>query len=158
MPIRHSIKALLLRDGALLLNRCRRKDGRNYYDLPGGGQDLYESREEALRRELLEETGYQVRPLRLAAVGEEIYTDPALRERFPQYTHRLFSIYLAELVSETQSVPTEPDSVTLGADWVPLDQLNELPELLPIGLKAALPAILQGEFVNLDTVYMDWAE
>ena len=46
MAIRCAAKALIVRDGWLLLNRCRRSDGAVYYDLPGGGQNPFESMEE----------------------------------------------------------------------------------------------------------------
>lgn len=158
MSIRHSVKAILIRNGQILLNRCIRPDGSFYFDLPGGGQELYESKADALIREVREETGYIVRPLRLAAVGEEIYTDPVVRRNYPDYTHRLFSIYLAELIGGEQTRPTEPDFATLGSEWLPLPALPDLPAILPLGMKEALPRILAGEFVDLGTVFMDWTE
>ena len=57
MAIRCAAKALIVKDGRLLLNRCRRSDGGVYYDLPGGGQNLFESMEDAVIREVREEAG-----------------------------------------------------------------------------------------------------
>ncbi len=48
--------AVVVRDGKILVIR-RRKDGRNYCVLPGGGVEEGENLREACRRELLEETG-----------------------------------------------------------------------------------------------------
>ena len=72
MAIRCAAKALIVRDGCLLLNRCRRGNSDVYYDLPGGGQHPFESMEEAVRREVMEEAGIGVRILRFAALAEEI--------------------------------------------------------------------------------------
>ena len=47
MSIRSAAKAIIVKDGQILLNRCRHKDGSIYYDLPGGGQHQYESCVEA---------------------------------------------------------------------------------------------------------------
>ena len=38
MAIRCAIKAIIIKNGAILLNRCKGEDGDIYYDLPGGGQ------------------------------------------------------------------------------------------------------------------------
>ena len=44
MPIRSTVKALIVRQGRILLNRCAHEDGSAYYDLPGGGQRPYPQR------------------------------------------------------------------------------------------------------------------
>ena len=43
MAIRCASKAIILENDAVLLNKCKRADGTVYYDLPGGGQKVYES-------------------------------------------------------------------------------------------------------------------
>ena len=54
MIIRVSNKALIFREGRVLLNKCARADGSGfYYDLPGGGQRPGEAAEDGLRREIL---------------------------------------------------------------------------------------------------------
>lgn len=80
MMIRCSAKAIILHNGEILVNRCREeKTGEIYYDLPGGGQHPFETMEEAVVREVLEETGYAVETGRFAAVAEEIYEDEELQ-------------------------------------------------------------------------------
>src|SRR5699024_566285 len=59
MPVRNSAKALVLHEGKILVNRCTSRFG-DYYALPGGGQREGETLLEAVRRELLEETGFRV--------------------------------------------------------------------------------------------------
>ncbi len=99
--IRNSAKALLLStDGRVLLNRCVTSSGEEYFDLPGGGQHVYETMEEAVVREVLEETGLAVEPVRFAALCEEIFTDPDMRRRYPEYCHRTLHIFLVRAVSD----------------------------------------------------------
>ena len=59
MAIRNTAKALLVSNGRILVNRCVTQEGGVYYDLPGGGQHMLETMEEAVIREVLEETGRQ---------------------------------------------------------------------------------------------------
>lgn len=51
---RHAVRAVIVRDGRLLLLHTRRYDD---YSFPGGGLDLGEDAIDGLRRELMEETG-----------------------------------------------------------------------------------------------------
>ena len=61
MAIRNSAKAIVIDRGRILLNRCTSRFG-EYYALPGGGQNPGETLIETVKRELLEETGYEVNP------------------------------------------------------------------------------------------------
>lgn len=110
MAIRVGIKALIVRDGRILLNRCRRGDKFTYYTLPGGGQRQYESVMQALEREIREETGLSIRPLRMAAMCEEITTDLKSRAQSPDYTHRLTLIFAAKPLDDVSAAPEHPDS------------------------------------------------
>ena len=63
---RKSARALIIRDGALLVFRRRRYDSKKdvwheYYSIPGGGVDKGESPEQAVVRELKEEMGVDIR-------------------------------------------------------------------------------------------------
>ncbi len=71
MGIRNSAKAVIIDKGQVLVNKHINTlgemyyglpDGAEYYDLPGGGQHQYETLEQAVTRECLEETAT---PLRL---------------------------------------------------------------------------------------------
>ncbi len=68
------VAVALMRGGRLLLVR-HRKEGEDYYLLPGGGVKWGESMEEALRREVREETGLEVQAGRLLCVSETLYPD-----------------------------------------------------------------------------------
>lgn len=143
MAIRVGIKALIVRDGRILLNRCRRVDKFTYYTLPGGGQRQYESVMQALEREIREETGLSIRPLRMAAMCEEITTDLKSRAQSPDYTHRLTLIFAAKPLDDVSAAPEHPDSEMQCSEWVALEQADELnlyPRPLRRHIKEALCA------------------
>ncbi len=155
MGPRVSAKALIVHNGRMLLNQCEDTANGLYYTLPGGGQRQYEPLEHTVVREVLEETGYLVHPLRLAGIYEEIFTDPSLRAAYPAYTHRLYLIFLCELSGEEQAAPTETDMSQKSCVWIDcaaLPAIRMLPEV--IGIK--LPAMLSsGNAVFLGTGFTD---
>jgi len=159
MPIRCAAKALIFRDGKILLNRCRHEDGSIYYDLPGGGQHQYESMHDAVVREVLEETGYCVRILRPAAFSEEIYTDSSLRAAYPDYAHRICHIFLAEIDGNSIQLPTEMDHFMEKSEWITLNDAAMMTNLCPPGLSEALPEITNTDHILfLGTHYNDTPE
>jgi 8-oxo-dGTP pyrophosphatase MutT (NUDIX family) len=144
MSIRNSAKAILLRDGKVLLSKCRRKTGGIYYDLPGGGQNPFETMEEAVVRECLEETGYLVRPVRLVAIAEEIFTDEHIRRLYPDYAHKIFHIFLAEIADSVQREITESDYDHLESGWYPVSEVSSFP-LLPSAVAERFEEVIRAE-------------
>ena len=146
--MRSEVKALLLLEGRLLLNRCRDESGAFYYALPGGGQRPFEPMETALVREVLEETGLHIRAGRLAAVAEEISENPQERERFPEYAHRIHHIFLAECIGTKGEAPTGLDSGQEGCEWVSPAEAQRLP-LCRLPLRGQLCALIESPGVRL---------
>lgn len=72
MSIRSTAKAVIINNDKILLNKCYDEYYGDYYSLPGGGQHTYETLQEAIVRECLEETGYKVKVVRFSALFEEI--------------------------------------------------------------------------------------
>ncbi len=142
MAVRCASKAIILRNGKVLLNRCRTEAGEVYYDLPGGGQKAYEPMEETVVREVAEETGYRVRVTGFLGLIEQIHEDPALRETWPDYAHRINHIFRAEVIGAPQA-PTEKDFEYEGSLWVPLAEADTLP-FRPASLSGKLAALLEG--------------
>jgi 8-oxo-dGTP diphosphatase len=69
--IRVRVAAVVLLDGHVVLVRHRHGE-RTYHLLPGGGVEVGETLGEALQREVLEETGLEVRLLRPLFVNDSI--------------------------------------------------------------------------------------
>ena len=143
MSIRSTAKALIIHNGKALLNKCSDKHAGDYYSLPGGGQNKFETLHEALVRECKEETGYEVNPIKLIGVCELISTDEAFREKQPKYAHKMFHIFLCELASDSIEPPTETDSTQVGIEWVDIDTLHTI-RLLPKSFGEQISDILSG--------------
>ena len=125
MPVRNSAKALVLHEGKILVNRCTSRFG-DYYALPGGGQREGETLLEAVRRELLEETGFRVVPLRLSGLYERV-----CENRADGASHKLYFIFLCHLAEEQGGAPTERDRFQVGMEWIDASELRPAQPLPP---------------------------
>ena len=74
-----AVSAAILRDGKVLLVRRARKPALGVYTLPGGVVEAGETLEEALVREVREETGLAIEPVTLAGHREVIVHDTEAR-------------------------------------------------------------------------------
>ena len=147
MAIRNSSKALLVSNGRILVNRCVARTGEVYYDLPGGGQHDFETMEEAVVREVLEETGYHVRVIRFAALAEEIsdyiLNDPKMEE-YREYAHRAIHIFLVALTEEGQDMPTETDYQQQESVWLSLEEADGL-MFFPVQINGKISGLARNE-------------
>ncbi|MEA4823924.1 MAG: NUDIX domain-containing protein [Clostridiaceae bacterium] len=143
MAIRCAAKAVILQNNRILLNQCETERGIVYYTLPGGGQHPYETMEEAVVREVAEETGYRSEVVRFLAMTEEIHDDPVVRERFPDYTHRVLHIFLVRLLGEEAGAITETDSDQKGSVWMSLRDADTV-TFRPASLSGQIGALASG--------------
>ena len=118
LSARNSAKAIVINNGKILVNRCESRFG-EYYTLPGGGQKTGEMLTETVRRELLEETGYSVTPLRLSGIYERVSEG-----RDEGMCHKIYFIFLCRLNSGSHVDPSETDRFQIGTDWVPLREIG----------------------------------
>jgi ADP-ribose pyrophosphatase YjhB (NUDIX family) len=70
-----AISAAIFRDGRVLIVRRARPPAHGLYTLPGGGVELGETLEEAVVREVREETALDVEPIALAGYRQAIVHD-----------------------------------------------------------------------------------
>ena len=66
----------------------------------------------------------------LIALCEEICENPKTRELYPEYIHKMYHIFLSELVCDVAKNPTEIDDMQVSSEWVDIEQLDEI-HLMP---------------------------
>jgi 8-oxo-dGTP diphosphatase len=123
---RVAVKALLIRDRSILMNRYVEPDGREVFALPGGGQEHGEDQVAALIRECREEIGAQVEVHQVACFFE-VMTAPGRRDgTVIDSFHQVNIGYWCGLAEgEEPGEGTEPDARQAGTAWLPLDRLGE---------------------------------
>lgn len=134
MSARNSAKAIVIHRGKMLVNRCISRYG-EYYTLPGGGQNRGETLLNTVRREVLEETGYRVTPMRLSGIFERVSEG-----RDEGMGHKIYFIFLCKLESEDRAEPSETDKFQIGSDWIPLSEARSR-NLFPRAIRDNLHAL-----------------
>ena len=148
-PIRNSAKAIIIRNGCLLLIRNRGEEG-DWHTLPGGGQNHGETLREALQRECQEEIGVRVQVGELRFVREYIGRNHEFAEQDAE-THQVE--FMFECWIDASSTPANgktPDAQQTGVAWIPLSEL-ESSRLYP----KVLCQILKNGLSDLTTRYLD---
>lgn len=143
--LRPSAKAVIVRDGRLLVTRNSSPGdpAGEWHILPGGGQRPGETLADTLRREVLEETGLTVEPVRMLWVRELIVeADSDLRWTMNTDEHPIEFMFEARLIDEGADV-TEADDHQIGLDWVEPDRLAEI-RFFPESLIGQLCSWMQG--------------
>lgn len=142
MGIRSTAKAIILNENKVLLNKCYDKNNGHYYSLPGGGQNKFETLHEAVIRECMEETGYNVKPTKFVALCEEICENAKTRELYPEYVHKMYHIFVCELSSNIVKEPIEFDDMQVGSEWIDIEHLDSI-HLLPSVLNKNINKIIK---------------
>jgi len=105
---------VLIHDGRVLLIRRGKEPLRGRWVMPGGTVELGETLEQALVREMAEETGLQIAPGELLTVFDRI-----LRERGEVRHHYVILDYLCSYVSGEAAAASDAEAVA----WVALQDL-----------------------------------
>lgn len=123
---RLGVKALVVRDGHVLMNQVLTTDGEELYGPPGGGQEHGETQEQALRRECREEIGADVDVFQVACVYE-VQLGRRLVDGAPiPPFHQVNVAYWCGLAEgEEPGLGTDPDPGQVGSVWLPIDRLHE---------------------------------
>ena len=115
--IRIAVRALILREGRLLLTRCRDREG-DWYCLPGGGQGAGETLPAALIRECREEIGAEVEVGSLRFVRDYIAANHDF-SYLEEATHQLELFFDCAVPGDyVVGNGPEPDSNQVGVAWL----------------------------------------
>jgi ADP-ribose pyrophosphatase YjhB (NUDIX family) len=113
------VGAIIRHRDRLVLIRRDQEPARGYWTFPGGAVELGETLEDAVRREVLEETGLQVELGDVAAVFDRVDRDQAGAVRY----HFVVVDYHARPVGGA----LRPGSDVSDARWFALEDLDHLP-------------------------------
>jgi 8-oxo-dGTP diphosphatase len=133
--IRVRVAALIIKDEEILLVK-HRKDSSEYWLLPGGGLEPGETLEEALERELLEETSLKIKTNKLLFISDSI--SPRNEKHIVQI------IFKCDV--ETGNLKVNPDHRLCDAKYISLDKLNDI--ALRPNIKQPLLDYLNNGFVK----------
>jgi len=109
------VRGVVFRDDTILLVKEREDGG---WTLPGGWADVNESPREAVEREVVEESGYQVRATKLLAV-----LDRAKHPHVPPFPFHIYKVFiLCDLIGGEAAASKETEEVGFFRE-------NDIPEL-----------------------------
>lgn len=109
--------ALIFEDGKILLVERGKEPLKGYWSLPGGAVEVGEKLQEAIRREVAEETGLDVDPYAMFEIFERIIPDA---ERKPEY-HYVLVDYLCRRVAGEPAAASDVSRVA----WVSEQNLRD---------------------------------
>lgn len=112
------VGGIIFQGESVLLIKRGREPARGQWSIPGGAVDLGESLEEAVAREVLEETGIEAEPIALVKVLDRIFRD---KERRVVYHY-----VLADFLCRSAGGEVRPGSDALEARFVPVAELASL--------------------------------
>lgn len=113
------VGAIILRRGRVLLVQRGRAPGRGLWSLPGGAVEPGERLEDAVRREVREETGLEVRSAEVFEVFERIIRDRRGRVEY----HYVLIDFLCRAAGGAPAPADDADDV----EWVAVDNLAGRP-------------------------------
>jgi len=121
---RVAVKALIVRDRQILMNRYIDPSGHETFELPGGGQEHGEDQPSALIRECQEEIGARIEVHQVACLFE-FMAERSVRDGSPIAPfHQVNIAYWCGLAEgEEPGEGTEPDARQAGTAWLGLDRL-----------------------------------
>ncbi|MCU7942490.1 MAG: NUDIX domain-containing protein [Candidatus Thiodiazotropha sp. (ex Cardiolucina cf. quadrata)] len=138
--IRNAVRAVIVRDHAVLMQKKWAQQRGTWYTLPGGGQDVHETLVQALVRECEEEIGATVEIESLLAIADFYKQRDTV---YPSVRHLVEFLFGCSLPASYQPASGHhPDKHQVDVVWVPFaDILNH--EIFPKGLAPHLPGLAQ---------------
>jgi len=112
------VGALVVGSNGILLVKRDKDPGEGLWSIPGGLIELGETQEDAVVREVLEETGIHVELLALLSTADLIIPDGDENIKF----HYVLNHYLAQALDEE----TQPESPEAEVGWFSLSDLESM--------------------------------
>jgi len=131
--IRNTTRALIIRNGHILLIKKKYENGKIRLAFPGGGQEVDETLIQALNRECVEEIGSEVEVRKLVHVADRFKP----RDTIPLTTRHLVEFFFECTIDEdyTPRNGYQPDKHQVAVVWKDIARLEQtdifFPELAP---------------------------
>ena len=149
---RRAARALLINNGSVLLIKGRdpaRSRAGTWWLTPGGGIEDGESIEDAVVREILEETGLVVPPERVGAIVATRTAEFEFDELHYRQSESFFAIDVDEFVPHALGWDAIERRALLDHRWWTLDELRSTAEVVyPRELADVVAAVLGGPVVS----------
>jgi ADP-ribose pyrophosphatase YjhB (NUDIX family) len=110
------VGAVIIHDNQVLLIQRGQEPLKGEWSLPGGALELGETLEQGIQREVLEETGLEVEPLKIIEVFDRIVRDEAGAVRF----HYVLVDYLCRVTGGILCCASD----AAAAHWLRREELN----------------------------------
>jgi 8-oxo-dGTP diphosphatase len=110
------VGALILSEGKILLEKRKNEPARGKWSIPGGVLEVGESLENAVIREVKEETGLEAEASRLFGVVDQVDLDERGRVKY----HFVIVDYLVTVKQGEPEAASDADVLR----WVPLDEVE----------------------------------
>lgn len=124
LQFRPSVYGILIENGKVLLSK--QWDG---YDIPGGGVELDETLDEALKREFVEETGLKIKVGEIVHCSSAFFNPKHSRKSKGQYWNCQLIYFLVKKIGGEISIENcdedEKDYMDL-PEWIEIDKLKDL--------------------------------
>jgi len=110
------VGAVVISEGKILLEKRKNEPGKGKWSIPGGVVDLGESPEQAVGREVMEETCLEVDAPRLIDVVSDVSLDEAGKVKY----HFVIIDYLVAVKRGEPKAASDADALV----WVPLNEVE----------------------------------
>ena len=111
------VAGIYIENDSILLVK-HKKENKEYYLLPGGAQEDFETLENALKREWLEELSLEISIGELAFIGESIPPVNSKKNHILQVVFQINSI--------DGSIKVNPDGILYDYEWVPVKKIKDI--------------------------------
>jgi 8-oxo-dGTP pyrophosphatase MutT (NUDIX family) len=146
LPLRQAVRALIIDSSSRVLLFCADLPDRPpWWYAPGGGVEAGETDQQALVREVAEETGLVVD---VASLGQPVWTRDYIfrwKERDERHLERYFVVRVGEHAVDISGLDSDEASVVGEYRWWALDDMTSSTELFsPARFAGLLAPVLEG--------------
>ena len=109
-----TVDAIIQKSSSILLVKRKKDPYKNQFALPGGFVNEGETIEEAIKREVYEETSLEVHPIDILGV----YSDPTRDPR----GHMMTVVFIVLVIRGTPTAGDDAKEIS----WIPIEKLNDI--------------------------------